>query len=140
MPDRPIILGRISLSPLPGWRFFPQSPLLLGRKSTRIGGIEISLRFLDNSPEPRTHFESLHLACQVLPSKDVSEAYSVDKFRWVPGYFGGASYDVGSDFMRLWYVHQGNSLVPIVYACKRDQRMNRDAMHELVEAETMAAS
>ena len=139
MPAEPIIFGRIALVPLPGWKFFPQETQVIGRKLTRVGGIEISLRFLDHSPTARSHFESLHLANQALPSEDVSPPYSFDRIRWGPCYFGGASYNVGSDFLRLWYVHKDSSLVPIVYACKRDQRMTHDAMRELVEAEQMAA-
>lgn len=138
MPDSSVSFGRISLVPLDGWNFFPMDDQIVGRKQSRIGGLDVYLKFLQNSPAGRTHAESLRLASQILPSEGISKPFHVERIKTGPRLVGAASFTAGNDFIRLWYVHEGCCLVPAIYACKLEQRRTPEAIKEIVECQHMA--
>ena len=140
MPDASVSFGRISLVPLEAWKFFPMDEQIVGRRDSRVGGIEISLKFLDHSPAARAHAESLRLACQILPAEGISKPFHVERSSTGLRLHGAASFTAGNDFLRLWYVHEGNCLVPAIYACKLDQRRSPDAIREIVECQHMTST
>ena len=142
MASGQIHFGRIALEPLPHWRFFPLSHQVVARRDTRCGGLKISAAWLDGAPPARSHLESLRLAAQILPDDlQDGEPFQIERLRWPPNSLcGGASLSGTSDFYRIWYVHEGTSLVAALYACKLGQRRSREAMIELIDCRRLAQS
>lgn len=126
--------------PLQGWKFFPLEEQIVGRRESRIGGIDISLKFLDGAPIARSHVESFRLACQVLPTDNLSAPFHFERLSSAPRLCGAASFTAGNDFLRLFYLHEGPHLLPAIYACKVDQRKSQDAVREIVEYAQMVQS
>lgn len=141
MSSQPISLGRISVEPVEKWQFFPMENQIVARRDSRCGGVDITLGFIDAAPQVRSHIESLQLACQVLP-EDLRGAkpYHFERISWAPRFCGGASFDGVHDFLRLWYVHEGTSLVPVLYACKLERSREPEAVREMIDSRRIAAS
>ncbi len=141
MSDHPATFGRISIDLLPTWALFPLEKQIVARPSTRVGGMTISLGMLDSAPVARSHLESLRLVCQFLPSEaQVAAPMQIERISWPPRLCGAASFKGKTDFYRIWYVHEGTSLVPALYACKLDRSRSPDAIRELIECRQLASS
>lgn len=141
MPDHPVIFGRISIDPLPNWAMFPLETQIVARPATRVGGLTISTGFLESAPKVQSHVESLRIASQVLPAAaGIGPSYQFERISWAPCFRGGASFKGKTDFYRLWYVHEGTSLVTALYACKLDRSQSPDAIREVIDCRRIAAS
>jgi hypothetical protein len=140
MTAQRIQLGPLSLLVAPGWAFFPTEKQIVGRSEARIGGLRISLSLLNSVPAPRTHEESLALVLAQAPKPDTkqecTEVHGWSDKRLV----GAASYPAGNDWVRLYYVHEGANLLPLLYSCKLKRYKEDDAARELAACDMMVAS
>jgi len=140
MPAQRIQLGPLSILAAPGWAFFPTESQIVGRSDKRIGGLRISLSLLHSVPEPRSHEESIALIRALAPEPDMpqecTEVHGWTDKRLV----GAASYPSGRDWVRLYYVHEGKNLLPLLYSCKLRRYREDDAARELAACDMMVAS
>jgi len=140
MTAQRIQLGPISLLAAPGWAFFPTESQIVGRCETRVGGLRITLSLLHTVPEPRTHEESLALAQAAGPKPDLPDSCT-EVHAWSDKRLVGAtSFTSGRDWVRLYYVHERENLLPLLYSCKLGRRSEDDAAKELAACDMMAAS
>jgi hypothetical protein len=140
MTAQRIQLGPISLLAAPGWAFFPTETQIVGRCETRVGGLRIALSLLHAVPNPRTHEESLALAQAIGPTPDLPEGCT-EVHGWTDKRLVGAtSFTSGRDWVRLYYVHEQENLLPLIYSCKLDRRSEDDAAKELAACDMMVAS
>jgi hypothetical protein len=140
MPDQPVIFGRISIDPLPNWALFPLEKQIVARPATRVGGLTISTAMLDKAPRVQSHVESLRLASQVLATEGIGPSYHFERISWAPCFRGAASFNGKTDFYRIWYIHEGTSLVTALYACKLDRSQCAEAARELIDCRRLASS
>jgi hypothetical protein len=136
-----IDLGPVSLFAAPGWRFFPCETQIVCRSDTRVGGMRMSLQLVNRVPPPRSNTESASLAKMFAPPPSPDEPPIHDVHTWAGARLAGAvTYASGQDYVRLYYIHEDSSLLPIWYACKLDRRADHDCEREISACDMMVAS
>ena len=133
-------LGVISLAASPHWRFYPMDERVVGRPLSGVGVMTI-LRLPNGVVPPQpSHEQCMAAALEAsgyhrdAPGSSRAKEYCDDCLA------GGESFDMGSDYVRVWYRHCPDGLVAAWYACPASRAKERSVILMLNEADRMVAT
>jgi len=101
----------------------------------------MSLALVNRVPPPRSNAESKSLAWAFAPPLNKDEPPIHDVHTWADRRLVGAvTYVSRQDYVRLYYIHEDTSLIPMWYACKLDRRGDHHCEREISACDMMVAS
>ena len=133
-------LGIVSLAPSPRWNFFPFEDRVIGRPACGVGAMQI-IRLPDGVvPRRPSHEQCMAAALQAAgydrdaPGSSRAQEYCSDCLA------GGESFDIGSDYVRVWYRHCPDGIVAAWYAIPGERAKERSIIQLLNDADRMVAT
>ena len=115
------------------WTFYPFDQLILARRDTAVGSLQLSTAFRQDLAGGASHADCLSLAQQFAVSDGTNEPFDIVKAGEGDTLFGAFSLTVSEDFKRAWYRYSKRQLILGVYTCP--QSKSSEAGVELKEAE-----
>jgi hypothetical protein len=131
-----LVIDGLKLEAPQAWMFYSMGKMILARRDSGIGSLQISLAFrhdLHGAPSPEA---CLTLAQGFVSRAGMSEPFDTTQVGDGGSLFGGFSYMVGEDFGRVWYRLADGQLVLGVYGCSRQKQQ----ASEISECESIMRS
>ena len=131
-----ILIDGLNLDAPPEWIFHSMGQMILARRDSGVGNLQISLAFrhdLDGKPTPES---CLALAQEFVSREGISEPFEITQIAEGDALFGGFSFVVEKEFGRVWYRSSRGQLVLAVYDCAHGQRQDS----EITECERIIKS
>ena len=133
-------LGVVSMEAAPGWRFFPLDDRVVGRPLSGVGGIQVVRVPIERVPWPASH--ELCMAAAVEASKYQVEGPGTDRAKEYNEFCmaGGESFQVGGDFVRIWYRHCPDGMIAAWFAVKAPRAREKAVRDSISECDHMVAT
>jgi hypothetical protein len=133
-------LGVVSLAASPLWNFFPLQDRVVGRPATGVGALQI-IRLPDGVVPPRPSHEQCMAAALAAAGYDRDAPGSSRAKEYCDGCIaGGESFEMGSDYVRVWYRHCQDGMIAAWYACPSNRAKERTVIQTMNDADRMIAT
>jgi len=139
-PAGEVNLGVVSLAAAPGWSFFPMEDRVVGRPASGVGGIQVVRVPIERAPWPASHELCMAAAAQAA-GMDV-QGPGADRAKEHNEYCmaGGESFQVGEDFVRIWYRHCPDGMIAAWFAVKAARAGEKSVRDSISECDGMVAT
>ena len=145
MPDAPALfsrvdLGVVSFESTDTWRFFPMDGRIVGRPTNGVGVLQIVRMPAGTVSPPASHERCMAAAKDASGFDHPGPGSNRAKDHEENCMAGGESFDVGGDFVRVWYRYCPDGMVAAWYACPVDRAKERSVARAICECDRMMAT
>ena len=130
-------LNGVSLKAPRTWTFYPFDDLILARRDSGVGSLQISLAYRNELSLEATHADCLELARQFTASAELPEFETSDQAGCL---FGSGTVSTSGTLSRVWYRFKFGQLLVAIYSCRSSQQDETELNEELLDCELIAST